>query len=725
MMTRTRVGFPGLVAVLGFILIVPSACARRPPITNLGCAPGPPEVEAAYQASDDLWAECGYASVCWRRKIAEAQNLRDRFPDQILAHKVLEATIRWAPSSVPDYEAIRQSFREEYETRARRNPRNPAYPYLACRLQDDLPKARELVATALAIDPGFGWAHYAAVVVEMGARPSEDTKRQARAHVDAFARACSGRTHELLSLLSYGEDRSAWESHAAWLREAVTPEKGKVRELPTLWELEFKFAAPRDYPILRERVRRDLGTLRTLDRQGDRNWLAALRKGYEIAGDEAERQSADDLWLARFPCTGDATQILLARYEKEHGKPPENDTDAAREWLARSASWVEPWLERCPNETLLWQVRLAQLGSWDAAPHALVEKAADRVLAMLGDPAGGRVAGVYLDKGIRLDRIEQLIDGDRRWIDERWRRAKAYGLEGETLRSETRNRLAALFSNQGLRVRLALARRDLGAVDLALATLEAKRKDLDAAASKPQERSRWSEAQLWRLRAERDALAGRSEEALADYGRALEKHPEDRKAQKSARELYAKLRGSEAGFGAWLQSSEQAAKTAAQEVTRAVRRPLPELSLPDLSGRTWSSADLRGKAVLLNFWATWCGPCRAELPNVQRLFEKTKRRRDVAILTVSVDDNPGLVEPFLSQEKYTFPVLVGGAGSFLKWAPGGIPQTYVVDPGGTIVQEQFGFGGDGERWIKAAEESLDAALAGVRSPNSGLSRIGK
>jgi thiol-disulfide isomerase/thioredoxin len=215
---------------------------------------------------------------------------------------------------------------------------------------------------------------------------------------------------------------------------------------------------------------------------------------------------------------------------------------------------------------------------------------------------------------------------------------------------------------------------------------------------------------LWKLRAENDLSAGRNEAALADYARSIEKNPDDSEALKSARELYMRIHGSDAGYETWQQNAQRVAQAASEEVTEAVRRPLPDVNLPDLAGKRWTSADLHGKAVLLNFWATWCGPCRSELPHIQRLFEVSKNRRDIAVVTVSVDDKPGIVEPYLKERKLTFPVLIAGPGSIRRWAPDGIPLTYVVDPKGTIVQEQTGFGGKGDLWIAKMEGYLAAAL---------------
>ena len=75
-----------------------------------------------------------------------------------------------------------------------------------------------------------------------------------------------------------------------------------------------------------------------------------------------------------------------------------------------------------------------------------------------------------------------------------------------------------------------------------------------------------------------------------------------------------------------------------------------------MNGKTWSLKKLEGKTLLINLWATWCGPCRAELPHFQKLYERTKDRSDLALFTFNIDEELGLVEPFLKEHNYTFPV---------------------------------------------------------------------
>ena len=65
---------------------------------------------------------------------------------------------------------------------------------------------------------------------------------------------------------------------------------------------------------------------------------------------------------------------------------------------------------------------------------------------------------------------------------------------------------------------------------------------------------------------------------------------------------------------------------------------MPDFELVDLQGRTWRLADLKGKTAFVNVWATWCAPCRKEMPHLQRLYDRVKGRPDVVLLTMNVDE---------------------------------------------------------------------------------------
>lgn len=114
------------------------------------------------------------------------------------------------------------------------------------------------------------------------------------------------------------------------------------------------------------------------------------------------------------------------------------------------------------------------------------------------------------------------------------------------------------------------------------------------------------------------------------------------------------------------------------------------LPLEDVAGKTWALQDLAGKTWLVNLWATWCGPCLAELPHIQKLYDELKDRPDVGLLTLNFDQDPKRVAPYLAKRGYTFPVLLT-AKKLEEHVRQGIPQNWLVDRGGKIRRKATGF----------------------------------
>ena len=87
----------------------------------------------------------------------------------------------------------------------------------------------------------------------------------------------------------------------------------------------------------------------------------------------------------------------------------------------------------------------------------------------------------------------------------------------------------------------------------------------------------------------------------------------------------------------------------------------PDFQLPDLDGQSVSLSDLRGKPVLLNFWATWCGPCRNEMPYIQAVYDEWSVR-GLVVLAVDIDESPSQVQEFMESNRLSFPVLLDADG---------------------------------------------------------------
>lgn len=107
------------------------------------------------------------------------------------------------------------------------------------------------------------------------------------------------------------------------------------------------------------------------------------------------------------------------------------------------------------------------------------------------------------------------------------------------------------------------------------------------------------------------------------------------------------------------------------------------------SGRT-SLLSYRGKVVFINIWATWCPPCRAEMPSIQELYDRLRDKSDVQFLMVSVDNESKSVQEYLRDEGYTFPVFMPVEAPPRGLADEGIPTTLILDKAGNVQTHHVG-----------------------------------
>jgi peroxiredoxin len=123
---------------------------------------------------------------------------------------------------------------------------------------------------------------------------------------------------------------------------------------------------------------------------------------------------------------------------------------------------------------------------------------------------------------------------------------------------------------------------------------------------------------------------------------------------------------------------------------RPVRKgtPAPGFSFKSLKGQTVALRDFRGKVVFLNIWATWCEPCREEMPSMEHLYQRF-RGRPFEILAVSIDRNPREVGPFRDEFKLSFPILLDPRGRITRlYRATGVPETFLIDARG-VIRERF------------------------------------
>jgi peroxiredoxin len=118
------------------------------------------------------------------------------------------------------------------------------------------------------------------------------------------------------------------------------------------------------------------------------------------------------------------------------------------------------------------------------------------------------------------------------------------------------------------------------------------------------------------------------------------------------------------------------------------RRQQAEFTLTELNGKTWTLKELRGKVVLVNFWATWCPPCRKEMPDLETLYEQFKDQ-GLVILAIS-DEDASKVKPFIAEQKVTYPILLDPGRKVNElFEIEGIPKTFVYDRSGKLVAQSI------------------------------------
>lgn len=120
----------------------------------------------------------------------------------------------------------------------------------------------------------------------------------------------------------------------------------------------------------------------------------------------------------------------------------------------------------------------------------------------------------------------------------------------------------------------------------------------------------------------------------------------------------------------------------------------PAIGLEDLDGKIHTLEEYRGKVLIVNFWATWCPPCREEMPSMERAWNKVKDK-NVVMLAIDVGEDIDTVDSFINDYPVTFPILLDTDSKVArKWPVIGLPSTFIVDTEGRMVYRAIG----GREW---------------------------
>jgi thiol-disulfide isomerase/thioredoxin len=684
-----------------------------------GCEPRP-EVRQVLQEklrSEDLGRLKYVDRVA--REHAVLDDLIAKYPRELEPHRRLINFVRY---DTDDYPALQARYREQ----AKQHPDDPLALYLAGAVlfHTDTPESIRLVESAKAKARDFAWPNLQLAEIYSSGKLVD--KKKAAEYLAEFFSACPGSTdrkaHWLLAMVG---DSTLQASVAADLRKRLATETNldELKQYETLWGLEFRTRPPQEHAALREQVAADLKRVEPLDPKPDGEWMGFVRKGYKQSGaSEAELTALDDKILKEFPTSRAAYDVAFQRFKKAH-KEPEDQKDA-KAWAAYNLIYrdaLKGWIRDYTDVTYLSR------SSW------FYEINNDDTIS---EKEGIAALDHYLKSSLDYDQTDSsaYLNGAEFLIEHKWepKRAldllhKAQPLVAKEIEQQAQDDNRAADKQEDAEKYVIYEQQNLAGLMLRAAKLAGKPAEaqaLRAPIEGPTPKAKTRVSDYWLNRARLAVLENRKADGLTYYQLALQTRvtppsPWHGKLEDNltdeARALWKDIGGTEVAWAVWSQPPAAKPAELAEGRWEKPKKPIPQFELADLSGKTWKLKTLEGKTVLINLWATWCGPCNAELPHFQKLYEKVKDRPDFQVLTFNLDEDLGLVEPFMKEKGYTFPVLPAYSLVVNLLDGYAIPQNWVVDPVGTWRWTQIGFGGEPD-WI----DSMIQRLESVKKTESGL-----
>jgi len=460
------------------------------------------------------------------------------------------------------------------------------------------------------------------------------------------------------------------------------------------------------------RVSDDLQRLESLVSVPDAEFQSFLISGYKESGASAETVRAkEDRLLKEFPHSSEALRVTQDRWDRLHKKTEdESDTAAWERYDRQYREAMKGWIEQFTDDYYLshygWKELVDRDGPLSEKDVLALFESDVRQLEELENLnwESSMETGFLLKHNVRPEVAMATLE-KARWIEEQERiRDKRDTNRSADDIAESETQLD--FEKRYIVAQMLTAARQLKRPQL----VEQLRPEITT----PPTNSKLAWL-YWLCRARLAILDGYNADALAYYQLASRTNPVKPQMRRGkfrdddgdeTRALWKEMGGTEEAWQAWRKqpvTSEQAT----EGFWTKPNQPLPEFALADMAGKSWRLKDLVGRTTLITVWATWCGPCRAELPHVEKLYQMTKDRKDIQVVTFNVDENPGLVQPFLSEHQYEFPVLL--ANSFINSMLDGygIPQNWIVDPKGKWVSMDIGFGFEND-WERKAVQRLEA-----------------
>jgi len=630
------------------------------------------------------------------RKIEILRKALNTAPDDVFLHEEYQR-IR-----IGGMEADRPPVIEEYEKLLARHPDDPVYLYLAASAQLGRNTAQSITRLNRAIErsPSFGLPHLR--LAEIYSASSHADPAKVKQHLDLFESACP-ESVRIFAALRWSKDMALVSQAAARIRRNLKDRSDPeaLAAYINLWALEAAQRKSDEQAENVARMKQDVARLLAPEVPRNAAWAATLQSAGYIQDGVDETGVARHEIAARYP---NSLPAVLEAYSQAIGTNPYPNNGTPEQiavyWRKRWQAAI-PLARRYPGSfTIAANAARAIAFDTSSTPAGIHEAAALFLAAAKADPDGMRtlppqpieIAQRLAERGV-LEDIPDLVYAGFSAVERGFSPKNANDVSGASSAGLAQQRdqmnfwgynaLSEAYTRLG---RLATVKDLLIQQDDILNRL----RPADSAPAGEKFRFAEDEALFWYLKGLFAEAEHRNTDALIDYRNSISTFPPrrpspDRRDQvmQSAQRLWKELGGTAQGWNDWDTHSSLRSFDSGSGATNAWTKLPASLAFTDVLGRQYSPKDLASKTVLVTLWASWCGPCRAELPYFEKLYRQFQGRDNVVLLAFNVDDDIADMNRALTELKLAIPSVSASPFVYSMLAQMAIPANGRLTPAKT------------------------------------------
>jgi thiol-disulfide isomerase/thioredoxin len=627
----------------------------------------------------------------------------------------------------------------EYEKLLAKYPHSSAFLYLAARAEYSLntKQAIENLERALLLAPKFGLPHL--LLAQIYSAPAFSDPAKVAHHLDRFSDLCP--SVRIFPELRWSKDRELISRTATRVRKALDGRTDAEAEsaYPILWTLEAALERSDNQAQNQKQILKDVELLQGKQFARNTAWLSALETAADMCDRPALAREAQNEFALLFPNSSAALWLAISKQSDENPYPTTNPTTEQIQTYWRREREIElTFARKWPGVLSVARSALRAAVNDQSATPQLISEAVDLFERALNQDPEGSLSS----PPAAFDAAEELIERRMRLEDVPTLVRAGFALTDRTYSNNTHSDLYAGDAESSAAQRdtwylfgyfpLAEALTRLGQLPSAANALLQIENKIDN--TRPQEgassgekfRHAELEARFWYLKGLYDAAEGRKLDALISYRNSIATFPVRRprpdrrdEVMQDAQRLWKQLGGTTQGWNDWAAQSSLRnfyAGSGKGNVWNELARAKPDFVFTDSLGNQWKPEELSKKVTFVNVWASWCGPCRAELPYVEKLYQHFKGRGDVVVLALNIDDNPKAMDVALKEIKVTLPSVAAQDFAYELVPTMALPANWIITPTKT---EMFEKGGTLEGWL---EEAIKACEGTAGSTGQNLSQ---